>query len=127
MKFFVDPATAARRVLLAALCVFTPAVLAVPTFTVNSTADGIDDDTSDGVCHTVANTCTLRAAIMQANRAGGLGATIVLPAGTYVLERPPSGSDGEDSGDLNLTTPASGDPLITISGAGASTTIIDAN
>ncbi|MFI4954010.1 MAG: choice-of-anchor Q domain-containing protein [Burkholderiales bacterium] len=51
----------------------------------------------------------------------------MLPAGTYVLTRPPSGSDGDDSGDLNLTTPASGNPVITIAGAGAATTIIDAN
>ena len=79
------------------------------------------------MCHTAANTCTLRAAIMQANRATGLGAIIVLPAGTYVLARPPTGADGDDSGDLDMTTPASGDPLITLQGAGEANTIIDAN
>lgn len=110
-----------------------PAVGAtVPTitgdiFTVNDNTDLIDDNVADGVCHTAANTCTLRAAIMQANRSTGLGATIVLPAGTYRLTRARSGADGEDSGDLNLTTPASGDPQITIQGAGEAVTTIDAN
>lgn len=126
-RFMYAAATAVTRTLACAAIALSPYAFATPTFTVNSMLDGVDDDVSDGVCHTAANTCTLRAAIMQANRAGGLGATIVLPAGTYVLTRPPSGTDGEDSGDLNLTTPAGGAPLITISGAGASTTIIDAN
>ena len=40
------------------------------TFTVNSTLDLPDDLTQPGTCHTAANSCTLRAAIMQANRAG---------------------------------------------------------
>ena len=127
MKHFFDPTKLAVRALIAAALAYAGPLLAIQTFQVNTTLDGIDDDTSDGVCHTAANTCTLRAAIMQANQSGGAGATIVLPAGTYVLSRPPSGSDGDDSGDLNLTTPAGGDPLITISGAGAATTIIDAN
>ncbi|MFI4954009.1 MAG: hypothetical protein ACHP7M_12800, partial [Burkholderiales bacterium] len=103
------------------------AAAAVPTFTVNDTSDLVDDDVADAVCHTAAGTCTLRAAVMQANRADGLGAIIVLPAGTYVLTLPPTGADGEDSGDLDMTTPASGDPLITLQGAGEANTIIDAN
>ena len=36
-------------------------------FVVNTSADLIDDNTDDGVCHTSANTCSLRAAVMQAN------------------------------------------------------------
>jgi len=97
------------------------------TFTVNSTLDQPDDLTIPGTCHTAANTCTLRAAIMQANRTTGLGATILLPAGIYSLTIPFSGSGGEDNGDLNLTAPATGSPAITITGAGAGSTIIDAN
>lgn len=110
----------------AALLVPVPA-RAQPVFLVDSVLDQIDDDINDGVCHTGANTCTLRAAIMQANRATGVGATIVLPAGSYVLTRPQTASDDDTSGDLNLATPISGAPLITIAGAGASMTIIDAN
>jgi hypothetical protein len=97
------------------------------TFIVNSTLDQPDDLTMPGTCHTAANTCTLRAAIMQANRTSGAGATIILPAGTYTLTIPAAGADGEENGDLNLTTPISGTPTITISGAGADNTFIDAN
>ncbi|MEO8197738.1 MAG: choice-of-anchor Q domain-containing protein [Thermoanaerobaculia bacterium] len=91
----------------------------------NSTLDQIDDDTGDGVCHTAAGTCTLRAAVMQANTISGAGATIVLPAGLYLLTRPVAGANGPDNGDLNLTTPADS-AFIAIVGAGAATTIIDA-
>ncbi len=77
-----------------------------------------------GTCHTAANTCTLRAAVMQANRVVE-GATIILPSGIYKLTIPEAGPDSEENGDLNLTTPAIGTPFITIIGAGASTTIID--
>jgi hypothetical protein len=51
----------------------------------------------------------------------------MLPAGTYYLTIPAAGADDEDSGDLDLTTPASGSPVISIVGAGATTTVIDAN
>jgi CSLREA domain-containing protein len=120
------------------ICVFaimlaaglTPAnnAFAVVVFTVNSIADQIDDDTSDGICHTAANTCTLRAAVMSANKAGGTGATIMLPAGTYVLVRPPTADPNDDSGgSIKLLAPVTGTPSITITGAGADVTIIDAN
>jgi hypothetical protein len=113
-----------------ALLVF--ALLAVPrafavTFTVNSTDDLPDDLTIPGTCHTAANTCTLRAAVMQANRTSGLGATVIVPAGIYTLTIPAAGANGDESGDLNLTSPTIGSPVITIIGAGASTTIINAN
>ncbi len=100
------------------------------TFTVNSTDDLPDTNPASGTCHTTANTCTLRAAVMQANRSSGVGATIVLPPGVYLLKIPASASFGDDTnGDLNLTAPPSGSPLATISitGAGAATTIIDGN
>ena len=96
-------------------------------FQVDSTLDEIDDDLLDGICHTDSGTCSLRAAIMQANLATGAGATILLPAGTYGLTRPIVGSDGPDSGDLNLTTPTAGNPPISIVGAGPAVTVIDAN
>jgi CSLREA domain-containing protein len=102
-------------------------VSAAPSFTVNSFLDEIDDNPGDGICHSASNHCTLRAAVMEANRSSGLGATIVLPSGIYTLAIPASGADGEENGDLNLTATPSGNPAITISGAGAGTTIIDAN
>jgi len=105
-----------------------PGAVAAVTFAVDSTLDQVDDDTSDGVCHTTANTCTLRAAVMQANRMPNAGATITLPSGTYTLTRPPVGADDEYSGDLNLVIPSGYAPgPTTIIGAGADATIIDAN
>jgi hypothetical protein len=100
---------------------------ALVTFNVNSTLDQIDADTGDGLCQSAPGSCTLRAAVMQANTISGQGTQIVLPAGTYTLTRPATGANGPDTGDLNLTTPANGNPVVTISGAGATTTIIDAN
>jgi CSLREA domain-containing protein len=52
--------------LVAALAVSAPAASAA-TLTVNSSADGADDNAGNGVCHTAQDTCTLRAAIQEAN------------------------------------------------------------
>ena len=41
------------------------------TFTVNSTGDGADSNTSDGVCDDGSGNCTLRAAIQEANLTNG--------------------------------------------------------
>jgi hypothetical protein len=101
------------------------------TYTVNNTSDvPASAPLNNGVCETALGNgiCTLRAAVMKANHTGGVGATIMVPSGIYSLTISVIGSDGEEEGDLNLTTPTtSGSPVITIIGAGASTTIIDAN
>jgi CSLREA domain-containing protein len=63
-----------------------------PTFVVNSTADiPATAPLDDGVCETSVGNhqCTLRAAIMEANHVPGGGATVRVPAGTYVLTIPP--------------------------------------
>ncbi len=87
------------------------------TFTVNSTADTADDDTADGICVDASGNCTLRAAIQQANAFARLD-TIVLGANTYTLSL--TGTDDDAAlGDLDITQD------VTISGAGAITTIID--
>lgn len=98
------------------------------SFTVDSTADRVDAAPGDGVCRTAAGTCTLRAAVMEAD-AGGTADVIVLPAGRYVLTIPPPPTDfgdqfsGSDpaTGDLNLSQP------VTIRGAGRGETVIDGN
>src|SRR5579859_495410 len=105
---------------------------AIVTFNVNSTLDVADDNPGDGFCHTAAispaaGACTLRAAVMEADMASGVGVTIIVPAGVYSLTVPAAVGDGPSNGDLNLTAPASGNPVISIVGAGASSTIIDAN
>jgi CSLREA domain-containing protein len=55
------------------------------TFTVDSTGDDHDADAGDGVCAAASGSCTLRAAIQEANALGGAH-TIALPAGTFVAE-----------------------------------------
>ena len=107
----------------------SPLFISIATFTVNSTLDQPDDLTMPHTCHTAAGTCTLRAAVMQANRAGSIADKVVinLPAGHYFLNAPASPADNDASGDLNLTTPTSGTLTAQIIGAGAATTIIDAN
>src|SRR4051812_40670116 len=56
------------RSLLAALAIlaFAPAVFAA-TFTVNTVVDAPDSAPGNGICRTAAGTCSLRAAIQEAN------------------------------------------------------------
>jgi len=99
-------------------------------FNVNSTLDQIDDNVGDGVCHTVTGTCTLRAAVMQANHLTAAGlATINVPSGTYLLTLPQTGPGGysETNSELKLTTPLSAGQDVVVRGAGAAETIVDSN
>jgi CSLREA domain-containing protein len=96
-----------------------PAIATAASFSVNTVADLVDDNTDDGICHTSLDTCSLRAAIMQANHSITAAPTsILLPAGTYSLTRPINGVNGEDNGDLNLTLPNTGNQFIALLGAG---------
>src|SRR5437588_9153391 len=89
------------------------------TYFVNSTADLPDADPADGVCKTINNNCTLRAAIMQADFIA-TASTIILPAGTYKLTR--AGYDDDAIvGDLDIKHD------LTIQGVGSGATIIDGN
>jgi CSLREA domain-containing protein len=104
----------------------TPTAAAGPAeFTVDTTSDAVDADGSDGRCLTASGTCSLRAAVMAANARPG--STITLPPGHYRLTIPPDPrliiGDNPDptTGDLNITA------RTTIKGAGARTTVIDAN
>lgn len=87
------------------------------TFPVTKTAD-----TADGTCNA---DCSLREAIIAANANAGPD-DITLPAGTYALSIPPTGENvagptgnNEAIGDLDVNGE------LTITGAGASTTIVD--
>ncbi len=96
-------------------------------FSVNTTADLVDVNVSDGQCVSAANTCSLRAAIMQANHVSTAGVTtIIVPAGVYVLG-PPVGDDGEASGDLNIVPLPGVAQNLQILGAGPDRTIVDGN
>lgn len=89
------------------------------SFTVNTTDDTVDANPGDGLCADSQGHCSLRAAIMESNTNADRN-TIILPAGNYVLTIPGTNT-GAQAGDLNVTDD------LTISGAGADTTIIDAN
>jgi CSLREA domain-containing protein len=102
-------AIVAATVLLAAP---VPAV----TFSVSTTADAVDANPGDGACATASATCSLRAAVQEANALAGPD-VIELPAGTYDLAVGPR-EDASAAGDLDVA----GD--LTINGAGALTTHI---
>ena len=89
-------------------------------FTVDSTTDAVDAILGDGVCATAAGECTLRAAIQEANTTPELD-FIALPAGTYRLTIDGADEDAGATGDLDINAP------LTITGAGADQTILDAN
>ena len=94
-------------------------------FDVDNSADDPDADIGDGLCKTASNECTLRAAVMQANVVPYVNTTIHVPAGTYKLGLP---SD-PNRGSLKLTSPSpdSGNPVISLVGAGEAVTVIDGN
>lgn len=112
--------TAFLHVALAGCAALAAAPALAITFEVNTTADLPDDGFGAFTCHTSAGTCSLRAAIMKANLVDGTD-SVHVPAGIYTLTIPPSGDDGEETGDLNITT------SVAITGAGAGRTIIDGN
>jgi large repetitive protein len=89
------------------------------TFTVNTTADEVDNNIGDGICAAVDGKCSLRAAIQEANTTS-VRDTIKLASGDYKLTIAGAGETLSATGDLNTRTP------ITIVGAGAGSTIIDA-
>lgn len=121
---------ALRQLLLGVIAVTAAtAAHADVVYNVNTTADLVDDNTSDGLCHTSAGNCSLRAAITQSNYLPSpFFLSIHVPAGTYLITRPiPSnGFDGEDDGDFNLRSPL-GPNQTFILGAGSALTIIDGN
>lgn len=66
------------------------------------TVDRFDDEPSASACvEGVPDDCSLRGAILNANRAPG-AATIVLPAGEFALSVPGRGEDDGEAGDLDI-------------------------
>jgi hypothetical protein len=102
----------ALRTLLAtvAVLIWIPAAAhaATDTFTVNDAVDAHDANVGDGICATDGGTCTLRAAIEEADENGN-DTVINLPAGTY----------GVPLGSLFINA------NIQINGAGIDASIID--
>ncbi|MDQ3725566.1 MAG: CSLREA domain-containing protein, partial [Actinomycetota bacterium] len=90
-----------------ALALFAPAASQAATFTVNTTAD----TSVAGGCTTEA-ACSLRDALTAANASGDPEDVVVVPAGVYLVEK----------GELT----AGGGEALAIRGAGARSTVIDA-
>jgi hypothetical protein len=84
---------------------------------VDSVADRVDANGADGICATADGTCTLRAAVQQANESPGQD-TVTVPAGVYALAIAPGGGTAAD-GDLEITGP------LVVQGAGFGATFID--
>jgi CSLREA domain-containing protein len=87
-------------------------------FAVNTTSDLADAAPGDGRCRTAAATCSLRAAIQEANAAIDTN-TIRIPAGTYRLSLTGADEDAAATGDLDVIA------SVDIIGDGAGSTIID--
>lgn len=92
------------------------------TITVNSFHDSIDANPGDGTAADASGSTTLRAAVMEANALFG-NDTINLPAGTYRLGVTGIDENFAYTGDLDVTDTSGS---LTIFGAGAGTTFIDA-
>ena len=103
----------------AILACLVAAPVSAAVFAVDSTVDAVDASSRDGFCATALGLCTLRAAVMEANALPGAD-TIDLPAGTYELSIPGANEDAAATGDLDLLE------SVTLSGAGAADTIVDA-
>jgi CSLREA domain-containing protein len=88
------------------------------TYTVNSTADAVDMTPGNGICATAGGTCTLRAAIQEANAHAG-GDVVSLPSGLYLLTLIGPTEDLSATGDLDVSG------ALEVNGIGADTTIID--
>src|SRR5918992_2158349 len=88
------------------------------TLVVNSTSDAVDANVGNGVCRTSSGSCTLRAAIQEANAVPGAD-VVQVPGGTYQLAIRPLNQNDVTTGDLDVTD------SLTIVGAGSGSTIID--
>lgn len=89
------------RYLLSALLMSVSAAHAVE-FSVDTEQDAIDTNPGDGVCNTSESTCSLRAAIMEANALAGAD-TVTVAAGSYTLTLAGGNDASAASGDLNIT------------------------
>lgn len=89
------------------------------SYVVNNTSDMVDAAPGDGQCRTSSNTCTLRAAIMEANAHPGHDEIVFLFPGTFSLGIPTVNDDLDGTGDFDIHSP------MTIVGWGAGLTIID--
>ena len=107
-------------VLLACACALTlaPSAAGAAEIVVSDTRDRVDASVGNGLCRTSAGTCTVRAAIQEANALPGHD-VIEIPAGVYELEIPSVNDDLPGTGDHDIVD------TVTLVGAGAGATILD--
>jgi CSLREA domain-containing protein len=110
--------------IVAAAALLVPGAAHAADVTVNTAADAVDAAVGDGACASATGACTLRAAVQEADAAGGKS-TITVPAGRYrltIAAAPQAGSIADSdagNGDLDLNAD------ISIRGAGVGETVID--
>ena len=112
------PVMILASVLLALVAVLVASLALAAPYTVNSTADRVDANIGNGECRTSVGTCTLRAAIQEANATSGHD-TIEVSAGIYELGIPTVNDDLPSTGDFDITD------TVTIVGAGTGATFVD--
>ncbi len=100
-------------------CMFMSIAVNGATFVVNTTNDTLDATPGDGICADSGAQCSLRAAITEANTLAG-DDIITIPAGTYTQTLVAANEDNNAGGDWDIRS------NITINGAGAATTILQA-
>lgn len=94
---------------------------AAAQFIVDAPQDTVDANPGDGLCADAEGACTLRAAIMEANRTE-FADVVSLPTGVYLLTRPSVGSVfDEANGSLVVNEP------LVLQGGEKSSTVIDAS
>ena len=118
MRKLIRPIVALTGALFA--CLALAGAARADTYPVNDPFDLPDAAVGNGVCATAAGTCTLRAAIQEANAHAGPD-TVTVPAGTFLLTRTGTFEANAATGDLDLRE------TITIAGAGRGLTIVDGN
>ena len=108
------------RLITSFLLICQPIMVAVRAveFTVNTTLDQLDSNPGDGMCITLKQLCSLRAAIQESNVLSGYD-VVQLPSGVYTLSVLGQDEDQAQTGDLDIL-----DDLIII-GKNRQTTIID--
>src|SRR5919112_25497 len=112
------PVMILAAVLLVLVAVFVVNRALASTFTVDSTADRGDTSIGNGACRTSVGTCTLRAAIQEANALSGHD-TIEVAGGVYKPAIPTVTDPPPPPGDSNITD------TVTTPGESPTATIVD--
>ena len=117
IKSFREEGAIMRKGISLFICLF---LVVLPT--VSLAAVYVVDTTTDNgaliACTVAAGDCSLRGAINNVNAGAGLGDTITVPAGTYVITGA-TADNANISGDLDISK------TVTITGSGQASTIID--